>query len=122
MLGKDGYLGLTEECFQQGHLKFSGDYNWLQVLSGPEVVTTIRQPAITNTIGTTPEGSEWRTWHWTNIIDAAADLHPGEQKFGWKDMVEVPESLEPGSYVLSWRWDCQITPQIWHSCSNIEII
>ena len=117
-LGKDGYLGLTEECFQDGHLKFDGEYNWLQVLSGDEVVTTIRQTAIRNTEGTTPEGSEWTTWHYTTINDA----YPGDQTWGWKDMVQVPDSLEPGSYVLSFRWDCQITPQIWQTCANVEII
>jgi len=117
-LGKDGYAGLTEECFQDGHLKFDGEYNWLQVLSGDEVVTTIRQTAIRNTKGTTPEGSEWTTWHYTTINDA----YPGDQTWGWKDMVQVPDSLEPGSYVLSFRWDCQITPQIWQTCANVEII
>jgi len=117
-LGEAGYAGLTEECFQEGHLKFYGEYNWLQVLSKDDIVTTIRQTAIRNTVGTFPEGSEWTTWPWTTIND----FYPGEQTWGWKDMVQVPESLEPGSYVLSFRWDCQITPQIWHSCSNIEII
>ena len=117
-LGKDGYAGLTEECFQEGHLNFDGDYNWLQVLSGDEVVTTIRQTAIRNTKGTTPEGSEWTTWHYTTINDA----YPGDQIWGWKDMVQIPESLEPGSYVLSFRWDCQLTPQIWQTCANVEIV
>ena len=116
-LGKDGYAGITEECFQEGHLKFSGPDNWLQLLSGDTVVATLRQTAIRVTEGTTPEGSEWTTWPFSSIIDAFPD-----QKFGWKDMVEVPESLEAGSYVLSFRWDCQQTPQIWQTCANIEIV
>ena len=116
-LGKDGYAGITEECFQEGQLKFYGPDNWLQLLSGDTVVATLRQTAIRVTEGTTPEGSEWTTWPFSSIRETFPD-----QKFGWKDMVEVPESLEPGSYVLSFRWDCQQTPQIWQTCANIEII
>ena len=66
------------------------------------------------TLGTTPEGSEW----------AKVDLPKPTRTDSWvfKDFVEVPASLEPGQYVLSYRWDCQATPQVWNSCANIEII
>jgi len=36
------------------------------------------------------------------------------------DKVKVPNLL-PGRYVLSFRWDCEQTPQIWSQCSDIEI-
>jgi hypothetical protein len=36
------------------------------------------------------------------------------------DQVKVPD-LQPGRYVLSFRWDCEQTPQIWSQCSDIEI-
>jgi hypothetical protein len=36
------------------------------------------------------------------------------------DEVKVPD-LQPGRYVLSFRWDCEQTPQIWSQCSDIEI-
>ena len=50
--------------------------------------------------------------------------HPGEPTFSWTlmDEVEVPADLEAGDYVLSFRWDCEATPQIWNSCSNIKIV
>lgn len=43
--------------------------------------------------------------------------------FMWSlvDKLRVPATLEPGEYVLSWRWDCEQTPQVWNSCSNIRI-
>jgi hypothetical protein len=43
--------------------------------------------------------------------------------FGWSivDKVQVPE-LVPGKYVLSFRWDCEQTPQVWASCANVEIV
>lgn len=37
------------------------------------------------------------------------------------DQVHVPDELEPGLYVLSHRWDCEQTPQVWTTCSNIRI-
>ena len=37
------------------------------------------------------------------------------------DRVKVPEDLDEGEYVLSFRWDCEQTPQVWNSCSNILI-
>ena len=98
-------------------MKFDGPDSWLQLLSGVTVEATIRQTAIRVTEGTTPEGSEWTTWPWSDIRDTY-----GDDEKGWMDMVQVPESLEPGSYVLSFRWDCQQTPQIWQTCANVEII
>jgi len=38
------------------------------------------------------------------------------------DKLQVPSNLAPGDYVLSWRWDCEQTPQVWGQCSNIEIV
>ena len=72
-------------------------------------------PLVTTTQGTTPQGSEW----------AKIDLpHHSQHDDAWafKDLVEVPESLEPGQYVLSFRWDCQLTPQVWNACANIHVV
>ena len=127
-VGENGIAGVTEECFQNGHLKFYGTYNWLLLLqqgcSGSEldtradcVIGSIKQTAVRTTIGTTPEGSEWTTFHLpdpTDFVPAAG--------YGLKDVVQVPESLEPGEYVLSFRWDCQKTAQVWQTCANILII
>ena len=41
--------------------------------------------------------------------------------FSVMDEVEIPEDLAPGEYVLSFRWDCEQTPQIWNACANVEI-
>ena len=71
------------------------------------------QELITTTTGTTPEGSEW----------AKIDLPAVEDDDDWaiKNLVRVPKSLESGEYVLSFRWDCQQTPQVWNSCANILV-
>jgi len=42
--------------------------------------------------------------------------------WAFRDLVAVPEDLEPGQYVLSYRWDCENTPQVWNSCANINVV
>ena len=69
---------------------------------------------VTTREGTTPEGSEWAS---LVILPKNRD----DDSWAIKDLVEVPESLEPGEYVLSFRWDCQRTPQIWNACANIKV-
>lgn len=46
-----------------------------------------------------------------------------KQKFNFNiiDEVQVPKSLELGEYVLSFRWDCEQTPQIWTQCSDLVV-
>ena len=121
-MGGTGIAGVTEQCFQNGHLKFDGPDNWLLLLQkangrADAIVASIRQTAVRTTVGTTPEGSEWTTFH----VPDQDDFVP-EYGYGFKDLVLVPESLEPGDYVLSFRWDCQRTAQVWHTCANVHVI
>lgn len=46
------------------------------------------------------------------------------EKFNFNiiDMVKVPANLPKGDYLLSFRWDCEQTPQIWADCSDIKIV
>jgi len=45
------------------------------------------------------------------------------QVFQWSvvDKVLVPD-IPPGEYVVSFRWDCEQTPQIWQQCSDVTIV
>jgi len=52
-----GYAALTEECFQNGNLKFVGNSSWIQWGANPKNRTEI--PALRTTKGTTPAGSQW---------------------------------------------------------------
>ena len=70
---------------------------------------------ITTTQGTTPEGSQWAKINLPREANA-------QDQWAFKDLVEVPETLAPGDYVLSFRWDCQSSPQVWNGCSNIKIV
>ena len=76
----------------------------------------VAQPIVKTNIGTTPEGSEWAKVH------LPSELISGGTHWAFKDLVEVPEDLEAGEYVLSFRWDCQQSPQVWNSCANIQIV
>ena len=38
------------------------------------------------------------------------------------DSVRVPSDTPAGEYVLSWRWDCEMTAQVWNACSDITIV
>merc|ERR1712232_551614 len=38
------------------------------------------------------------------------------------DQVTVPKGLDLGEYVLSFRWDCEQTPQVWTQCADITIV
>jgi hypothetical protein len=42
--------------------------------------------------------------------------------FSIMDKVEVPDHLEEGEYLLSWRWDCEQSPQIWQQCADIRLV
>merc|ERR1712080_444535 len=42
-------------------------------------------------------------------------------KAGVVDKIKIPDNLPPGEYVLSWRWDCEQTPQVWGSCADVTI-
>merc|ERR1712129_387413 len=37
------------------------------------------------------------------------------------DQLQVPKHLALGDYVLSFRWDCEQTPQVWTTCANILV-
>ena len=42
-------------------------------------------------------------------------------KYALEDLLKVPADIPAGDYVLSYRWDCEMTSQIWQSCSDITI-
>jgi hypothetical protein len=117
---------------------------------GWDPATRLEFPANRTREGTFPPGSEWTMnpipvfnstamgWLDPTCPDGTEFPPRGPGLFGvgehletggypdflWTlmDEVEVPADLWPGDYVLSFRWDCEATPQIWNACSNIRII
>jgi hypothetical protein len=37
------------------------------------------------------------------------------------DALMVPADIAPGEYVLGFRYDCEMTAQVWSSCADITI-
>lgn len=73
-----------------------------------------------------PSGVMFET-QWDDGYGAGAYPLPGEKSeplgafpFTMTDTVKVPTGLS-GDYMLSWRWDCEQTPQVWNSCADISI-
>ena len=44
----------------------------------------------------------------------------GSFNFTMVDRLRVPD-VPAGEYSLSWRWDCEETPQVWNSCADVII-
>jgi len=60
-------------------------------------------------------------------ILGAAPYMPSEKMKGSNydymmvDKLKIPDELPTGAYILSWRWDCEETPQVWNSCADLTI-
>lgn len=134
---------LTEECFRKIPLDFEGP----QVLRWNDGTTEeINGTYVTE--GTIPAGSMWAmnplpqspTADFPPPCKAGTKppvrapmavgkygTNPGPCAGNWPttvtimDTVRVPAYLKPGDYVLSWRWDCELTAQVWNACSDIRV-
>lgn len=55
-------------------------------------------------------------------------LRPGSKhkdrlsEYALEDGLKVPAGIAAREYVLSYRWDCEMATQIWHSCGDITIL
>jgi len=145
---KEGIRGLTEECFQEIPLEFVGKTQWVQY--GEDTSTRVEFPAVRVSTGTFPKGSQWTknpipacnglsggfmfpTHECPNgkqfpppkpdLFGFGVNVKLDMKAFSWSiiDKLHIPKSLEPGNYVLSFRWDCEQTPQVWNTCASINL-
>jgi len=143
-----GVSKLTEECFQNIPLDFVGDKQWVQY--GEDKSSRIEINATRVTKGTFPKGSQWTknpipacVGNYGGFYNQARKCLDGLQfqpsksdlwgfgvnskhtvelfKFSIVDLVRIPEELDEGDYVLSFRWDCEQTPQVWNTCASIHL-
>ena len=98
-------------------MDFAGKYSWIYKYStadfDPNKWKQIK--AVRTREGTFPEGSQWAK------IELPDEPESGSN-WAFKDKVKIPKNLVPGKYVLSFRWDCQGSPQVWQACANINIV
>jgi hypothetical protein len=137
-------MEMDEDCFQNGQLEFFGEYSWIEIGGKRN-----RIKAMQTTSGTHPRGSQWRKnpiplcknmgendkcstgpmFAPPRGVDDPNFVAPvGMCGLASKckdarviDKLKVPD-VAAGEYILSWRWDCEQTPQVWLSCSRIRII
>ena len=151
-LPKEGRVGLTEECFEQGALDFVGDTQWVQY--GEDESTRVAFRANRTREGTWPAGSQWtknpvpvcRGPSGGDIALGCPDCShaggyqfspPAPGVFGYGqcllngtyimnfsivDQLQVPLNISSGHYVLSFRYDAEQTPQVWNTCANVELL
>ena len=63
-------------------------------------------------------------------LDAGSDLSftpdpaPGHRadEYALEDGLKVPSDIPAGDYVVGYRWDAEMTSQVWQSCSDITIV
>merc|ERR1712126_392828 len=115
----DGIADLTEECFQNGHLEFVGDKQWVYYGADRKTHHRTELTAKRTTKGTFPPGSMWTANPILPDQEEGGDYDYGHGTV--IDKIKIPSSLEHGDYVLSLRWDCKCSPQVWAFCSNIRI-
>jgi len=143
-----GYSKLTEECFQQISLEFVGDKQWVQY--GEDKSRRVEIQATRTTKGTYPLGSQWTKnpipacigglggfYYPTKECPSGTQFKPPRPdlfgfgvnrahtfppfSFSIVDKVRVPADLPAGDYVLSFRWDCEQTPQVWNTCASVKL-
>ena len=57
----------------------------------------------------------------TSWDDGAGAGIGGNFMFEMVDKLKIPDGLAAGEYSISWRWDCEQTPQVWNSCADVTI-
>jgi len=114
---------LSESCFQRTVLSATRNISWIQ--DGSDTHSRREIQARRTRVGTFPIGSEWTM---NPIPDREEFFTPplglfGHGPFAWNiiDEYQIPR-LTPGDYTLSWRWDCEESPQIWTNCADITIV
>ena len=138
----------TEACFQRSVLPFEGSTSWVQVAD--DTSTRNATPAKHFTTPSAADGGSgnggrggtgrgtgrgagqgtvWARNPIPNYPDwpewpPAGGFAWGHQNIPYNviDRVRVPLNTAPGNYTLSWRWDCEQTPQVWLNCADVHVV
>ena len=111
----------TEACFQANPLRFARNTTTVVKTNGD----TLTIGATRTTAGTHPAGSEWTK----NPIPQDESYFPApfagasgsHWAFSLVDELAVPADLSAGNYTLSWRWDTELTSQVWTNCGDVTV-
>jgi hypothetical protein len=115
---------VTEACFQEHVLDFADSNQTLRFTDGHDVVIPARHtqdgkwarnpvPAALEEGQAHPDAFQFPM--------PAEGLIPAQWDYSVVERVVVPESIASGEYLLSWRWDCELSRQVWLNCADITV-
>lgn len=109
--GNDWYK--SESCAQQ-----CSGFNWMQC---PPGMTQFEEPApgISGYLGNFMILGNINS---VNVTTPPKSVGIEGFSYSIMDEVKIPDDLEEGDYFLSWRWDCEQSPQIWQQCADIRLV
>jgi len=140
---------LTEACFQETPVPFAGDSS-LRLANGTKIKlkstfvsegtlpagSTWQMNPVPGYVIGSPKGGFTCCKRWFDppchdpvpvpdmghrLIDEGMCSGEWLNNITFYDQLRVPEHLEPGEYVLGFRWDCELTAQVWQSCADVTI-
>jgi len=130
---------VTEECFRDGHLKFSNSTH-SQVRRLYDSPVAIPSPIFPGDTGPWRKNPIAPCKKWGSSYQQCEPLfkppkeapgmygsvhsRPVDPGRDWQvmDSLKIDNRFPHGRYVLSWRMDAQQTPQVWMGCSDIEVL
>ena len=130
---------VTEACFQEHVLDFADATQTLRFKDGHDVVIPARHTqdgkwARNPVPAALGEESRHNAENGTHALQSpfAVDafefpmpvegLISSQWDFSVVETVIIPEATAPGEYLLSWRWDCEISRQVWLNCADITVV
>jgi len=118
-----------EECCPGCTMAKKGDYAYCQCGKGPSpgkqgMYTSYKnshfRPGQTSDL--CPSGVQFPTFWDEGAGAGVVGKGFGGFMFTMVDYLKVPADLPAGQYSVSWRWDCEETPQVWNSCADISVV
>jgi len=119
----------SEDCFQQHALQLVGQ-STLHFTNGTELSLSAKRTADSTWSRNLIPGKIGQ--HLRSEVGASEDrleypmpfsgLTPNQWDFSIVENVALPNDLPLGDYLLSWRWDCESSPQVWFSCADVSIV
>merc|ERR1712224_547847 len=124
---------VTEACFQEHILDFANATQTLRFTDGHDVVIPARHTQdgkwARNPVPAALEEENGAHDLQSPLAAGAfqfpmpvAGLIPSQWDFSVVESVIIPETIAPGEYLLSWRWDCELSRQVWLNCADITVV
>jgi len=109
---------VTEACFQENVLDFADANQTLRFTDGRDVVIPARHTQDGKWARNPVPAAEGGESEFPMPVEG---LIPSQWDFSVVETLIVPNEIAPGEYLLSWRWDCELSRQVWLNCADITV-